>query len=156
MIQVFFPGCRIQRNSSKRSPSFRPQCSSVDPGDFLHQTIRLSRRHSVLSRCFCACYINRSPFFFPIHEEELKSRSHRSDRTGYRLFIPSVRHWHLTLSGRLPCGHRACPSRTLHRRYSITITISTSAAILLLRRASPDSQPSSQHNRRSNHRSAQH
>ena len=29
---------------------------------------------------------------------------------------PSIKLWHLTtLCGRLSCGHRACPSRTLHR-----------------------------------------
>lgn len=36
----------------------------------------------------------------------------------YQLIL-SVRLWHLAVSGRLSCGLRACPSRTLHRRYSV-------------------------------------
>ena len=42
-------------------------------------------------------------------------KTHRYDES-YSL-NPSVKLWHLAaLSGRLSCGHRACPSRTLHRQ----------------------------------------
>ena len=37
-------------------------------------------------------------------------------------YIPSIKLWHLTI-GRLPYGHRACPSRTLHR-FFILLSIS--------------------------------
>ena len=37
--------------------------------------------------------------------------------------IPSIKLWHLTVPGRLPCGHRACPSRTLHRHYSVAYKV---------------------------------
>ena len=45
--------------------------------------------------------------------------SFRRDCLFLFFFIPSVKLWHLTVPGRLSCGHRACPSRTLHRRYSV-------------------------------------